>query len=169
MSDFNTSTSTLELDKEGAAKLPSGLNVLTILTFVGCGVLLIWTLCWPMFNKFMLNFMDKAKSSGTELSAKQLEDMQKSIAVIEITQANIVPLTILSLVGVALCLMGAIWMRKLKKDGYWIYVAGQVVPIIAGFLIMGTYQFSDWKSYVGLAITALFILMYTTQRKYLTK
>ena len=96
----------MELDKEGAAKLPTGLNVLTILTFVGCGVMLIWTLCWPMFNKFMLNFMDKAKSSGTELSAKQLEDMEKGKAAIEMTQANIVPLMIISLVGVALMFSG---------------------------------------------------------------
>ena len=82
MSDSNSSTSILELDKEGAAKLPTGLNVLTILTFIGCGLMLIWILCWPMLNKFALSVMGKAQSSGTELSAKQLEDMEKGIAAI---------------------------------------------------------------------------------------
>jgi hypothetical protein len=148
-------------------KLPSGINILTILTFIGCGLGLIITAFMPMLYKFSLGFMDKA-AANEDISAKDLADIEQQQNAIELAQANIVPLMIISFVGIILCLIGAIWMRKLKRDGYWLYVAGELLPVIGGLIILGTTQYTSITSIVfGIGIPLLFILLYTMQRKFL--
>jgi hypothetical protein len=170
MADSNTSSQTVLLNEDGKPKLPSGLNVLTILTFIGCGIGLLISLLTPVISKFFLSMMDKAKSSGAELSSKQLEDMEKSKAVMELTQANMVPLMIIGLAGIALCIVGAIWMRKLKKDGFWIYAGGELLPVIGNFIVLGTAQFANTVSVIfAVGIPVLFVILYANQRKHLIR
>jgi hypothetical protein len=158
----------LQFDVNNKPKLPSGLNVLTILTFIGCAVFGLFTLLAPVIYKFSLNMMDKAASSGKDFSAKQLADMEKSRTAIELATQHMVPIMIMGLVGVTLCFVGALWMRKLKKDGYWLYVAGELTPLIAGYFIIGTAQYTSiWSVVFGVGIPLIFVLLYTMQRKYL--
>lgn len=169
MTDAYTSSNMVEFTEKGKPKLPSGINVLTILTFIGSGVALLFVLLTPVINKFVLGFMEKAQSSsGRELTAKELADIEKGKAVIELSQANIVPLMAISLVSIALCIVGAIWMRKLKKDGFWIYLGGELFPVIGNFILLGTAQFTGVVSIVfAVGIPILFVILYANQRKYL--
>jgi hypothetical protein len=161
-------TDVLNFDPNAKPALPQALNVLTILTFIGCGLSALLTLLLPMLYNFLLGVMDKAASSGEELSAKELEDMEKGRAVIELSQQNMVPLIIIGMIGIILCFVGALWMRKLKKDGYWMYVAGQVIPLIGSFVILGTKQFTGVGSVLmALVFPLLFVVLYTMQRKHL--
>ncbi len=170
MTDTITTTDKLEFSEDGKAIIPSGLKVLTILTFVGCGIGILFTLLMPVLYKFLLEMMDKAKTSGAELTAKQLEDMEKGKAGMELMQANMVPLIAVSIIGIALCLAGAIMMRKLKKDGYWIYVGGELMPVIGSFIILGTAQFTGVTSIImGVGLPLLFVVLYTLQRKHLVR
>jgi hypothetical protein len=124
----------------------------------------------PVFYKFLLGMMDKAASSGKEFSAKELAEMEKGRAAIELFTHNMVPIMIIGLIGITLCFIGALWMRKFKKDGYWMYVAGELAPLIAGFFVLGTKQYTGIGSYIiGIGIPVLFVILYTTQRKYLIK
>lgn len=149
--------------------LPRGLNVLTILTFIGSAIGAIFTLATPWLMKFSLNMMNKAAESGTDLTPKQSADMEVSKRAIELTQANIVPLLAIGMVGIVLCFVGALMMRKLKKDGFWIYVAGQVLPIIGSLVLMGMAQFTGVTSYIMFLIPIVFVVLYSMQRKYLVK
>ena len=168
MTDTFATTGTAAGAGNEKPQLPSELNVLTILTFIGCGVGLLLTLLTPVISKFFLGFMDKAKSSGNDISAKDLAEMEKGKAVLELTLANMVPLMIVGLLGIVLCLVGAIWMRKLKKDGFWIYVGGELLPVIGSFIILGTAQFTGVTSVImGIGIPVVFIILYSMQRKYL--
>lgn len=168
MTDTATTTDKLEFSEDGKAKIPSGLNVLTILTFVGCGIGILFSLLTPVINKFFLGMMEKAQTSGADLTAKQLEDMEKGKAVIELTQANMVPLMAVGIIGIVLCLAGAIMMRKLKKDGYLLYVGGELMPVIGNFIILGTAQFTGVTSIImGVGLPLLFVVLYTLQRKHL--
>ena len=151
-------------------KMSSTLNVLTILTFIGCSIGALFTAAMPALNDFALKMMDKAASSGKELTAKEVLAMEKGRAAIELYKQNAVPLIIASLGGIVLCFLGALWMRKLKKDGYWLYVAGELAPIVASAIIIGTTQFeSIWGILFGAVIPVLFVILYTTQRKYLVR
>ena len=168
MSESFSPADQIVLTEDGKPKLPSSLNVLTILTFIGCGISLLLMLLMPVINKFFLEMMNKARSSGQELSAKQLEDMEKGKAIMELSQANIVPLMIIGFIGILLCVVGAIWMRKRKKDGFWIYTGGELLPVIGNFIILGTAQFTGAMSIVfGVGIPVLFVILYAMQRKYL--
>lgn len=166
MTDSFTPADQIELNEDGKPKLPSGLNVLTILTFIGCGIGLLFVLLTPVINKFFLEMMQKANTS--EMSAKQLGDMEKGKAVMELTMANLVPLMIIGIIGIVLCLVGAIWMRKRKKDGFWIYSGGELLPVIGNFIILGTAQFTGVMSVVfAIGIPVLFVILYAMQRKHL--
>ena len=59
-------------------------------------------------------------------------------------------------------------MRRLKRDGYWLYVTGELLPLVGGLIILGTSQYTNVTSIVlGVGIPLLFICLYTMQRKFL--
>ena len=144
----------LLLQNQVTKKLPQMLNVLTILTFVGCVFAALSTLFLPLGCKVleMEEIVDKMKPN--------------EIAVLESTCSNLIPIIAIIALGTILCLVGAILMRKLKQSGYLIYIVGQIIPIAAGFAL-GTQNFSDWKQLIGLVLPIVFIILYTTQRKHL--
>ena len=47
----------LNVDNPENAKLPQGLNVLTILTFIGSGILTLFTVFAPWINDFFLKYL----------------------------------------------------------------------------------------------------------------
>jgi len=148
--------------------LPGGLNALTILTFIGSGLGILFSIAYPMIIKFFMSMMDKAVASGKEISAKDLAEMEKGRQAMAVAQANMTPMIITGIIGCILCIAGAIMMRKLKKDGYWLYLAGELLPVVAGFVLMGTTQFTGVSSYIfTLGIPVLFTVLYTLQRKHL--
>jgi hypothetical protein len=58
-------------------------------------------------------------------------------------------------------------MRGLKKQGYLLYVIGEILPFITNALFIGVMAISGTGAFIGMGIAALFILLYTFQRKYL--
>ena len=167
MNDTTTSENVLNFVEED--KLPSNLNVLTILTFIWCAISLLITIATPALFNWSKGMMDKAASSGTDYSAQQLADMDRARQIMDVTQQNMIPLMVIGFIGIVLCFVGALWMRKLRKDGYWLYVAGELLPVIGSIILLGKYEFADWKSYIGLAVPIVFIILYTAQKKYLVK
>ena len=117
---------------------------------------------------FSLKMIDMAMSSGKEITAKDLQRMEDAKKLIILTQANMVPLMITGVIGGVLCIVGAMMMRKYKKDGYWIYLGGEFLPLIASFVIMGTAQYnSAFSIIIGVGIPLLFALLYANQLKHL--
>ena len=152
-----------ELDKP---TLSSSLNVLTILTFIGSGLAIIFSFASPAILKFSKSMLEKAATSGQELSSKQIDDMDKGRQAIELAQANMIPSIIVGVLGAILCIVAAIMMRKLKKDGYWIYIAGELLPLITAFILMGTKQYTNVFSVIfAVGLPVLFIVLYTLQKK----
>ncbi len=70
---------------------------------------------------------------------------------------------IIGLVGIALCFYGAMKMHKLQKQGFFIYVAGQLIPIIYTFVTVGV-----GFGLIGVIIPIVFIVLYATQLKELS-
>ena len=165
MSNFNQTD--LLQETSTTQGIPKALHVLTILTFIGSALGLIMSLLTPVFMKFGKAMMDKAMTMSSELDAKQLADIEKSRQMMELTEANMTPLIILGVLGAVGCFLGALWMRKLKKDGFSVYVAAQLIPLAGSLILMGEYYFSDWKNYLGILIPLVFIFLYARQRKYL--
>ena len=164
----DNSTTQLDSGEFDAPQRPQMLNILTILTIVGSSIFLLLSLASPWTTRFSRNMITKQlESGGNNLTESQMVKMREGLTKLDLLQQNMVPVIIISVVGLGLCLFGAILMRKLKKDGFWIYLAGQIVPLIGTFFIMGSAQLTDMNSVIGMAISLVFVVLYMTQRKYL--
>jgi hypothetical protein len=91
----------------------------------------------------------------------------EAVQLVRVSYENRIPLLILGLVGLALCVYGAMQMRALKKQGYYMWLIGEILPLIGSIIFVGIGLLSNFTGMISLAITALFILLYSLQLKYL--
>jgi hypothetical protein len=156
---------------EEEQKLPKGLNVLTILTFIGSGLGLLSSL-WQFSNgKKTIEAMEKVINDPTYDSMPDFVKSMNSpeaLAELQKIEANKLPLLVLGLVGAGLCIWGAIEMRKRKMSGYFSYVIGCVLPLLGYIVFLGAASAKSTNYLIGAGFTLLFILLYTFQRKHLT-
>jgi hypothetical protein len=151
----------------GKRELPGMLNVLTILTFIGCGLAYITSLYgFFMAGKGMDQYQDAIDDAGDNDTLRQLAEGSMEMA--QKAADNKYILLISGLLFTTLCLIGALQMRKLKKSGYLLYVIGELAPLIVSAVIMG---FGSLMGQIGLIVggivAIIFVILYTTQRKYL--
>jgi hypothetical protein len=149
-------------------KIPEMLNVLTILTFVGCGVFALSSL-W--------GFANAQKSYDTMLEMQGKLDQMPAFArkfagpeMLEVAHKSVenrIPVLLLALVGYALCTYGAIQMRQLKKVGFTIYTIGELLPIPTSMFLLGTAFFNGIGVILGCLVYVVFIVLYATQLKHL--
>jgi hypothetical protein len=167
MADLNQPANT-ENWLEEPKKLPSMLNVLTILTFIGNGLGFI-TAFYSYFSA--ASNYDKVVQAQDKMD--QMPDFVKNmmgpdpVGNARRMLDNRLPIMLLTLVGCLLCFYGAWQMRKLKKTGFTIYIIGDVVPFISLGLFIGLSSLTGFSGIFGLIIIIVFIILYATQLKYL--
>ena len=166
------SRDTLEMHDLERPRLTSTLNVLTILTFIGCAIQLlmsIWSFITAEETYKNKDKMIEQMNSGDMPDAvrNMVGDPAKFDALITASYENRLPIFLLGIISVALCFWGALQMRKLKKQGYLIYVIGELMPFLTMGIFIGTIGYSGVGFYISAAIAVLFILLYTSQRKHL--
>ena len=150
-------------------KLPTGLNVLTILTFIGCAYELYSSVSNFIKGRKAIEEMEKAQeqlATAPSWAKKMMgPDMMKFITK---SFENRIPLLIVGLIGTALCIFGALEMRKQKMQGYYMWLLGEVLPWVGVILFTGTILFKTFIVWF-LILPIVFIILYTVQRKHLTK
>jgi len=160
-------TDSLNLEEE-TKKLPDMLNVLTILTFIGSGLGLI-TSVWSYVKApktyedtiAAQNQMENAPDFVKKLAGPNMVEMARK------SLDNRMPILLLGLIGVALCIYGAIQMRALRKTGFTLYFIGEVLPVITAFIFIGFGLFSTFSLGITIAFPLVFIILYATQLKHL--
>ena len=155
---------------EGKEKT-STLKTLTVLTFIGSGIGLIFGVWGFATGKSNYEKMQQAVADGTVdkmpsffksmYSPEKMEVMRKTVE-------NGLPLFIINIISLGLCIFGAIQMRKLKADGYWMWLIGEILPVFAIIFFVGTGNFTGISGFITLAILGLFIILYSLQKKHLT-
>jgi hypothetical protein len=150
-------------------QLPGGLNVLTILTFIGCGIGLLGSL-WQFINaKKGLTQMEEMINSGKADDMPGFMKNMFSEDALQMAQKqydNRYAMLILGLVGIVLCFYGALQMRKLLKQGYAVYVIGQLLPLVGAIIFLGFGMFKG-MGVLAAIFPVLFIILYSTQLKHL--
>ena len=154
---------------------PTFLMVLCILTFIGSG----WGVLSNLYSVFTSGFMDNATLHMEQYSnmVNELEDqssasfmsgfLNSSMEVLRATAEHAREIAILSLVLNLVSLLGCILMFQLRRSGFYIYTAAQVLmlfilPYFAGFstlVIMGML----WSAFIA----AIFVVMYALNLKYM--
>jgi len=166
MNNTNPTENVLEFD-ENELKLPSGLNVLTILTFIGCAFEL-----FSDVRNFTNGSENLAKLEDAQSRLENMPSFARKLAgpeALEIARKGVenrVPILIIALVSIGLCLFGAIEMRRRKKQGYALWLVGELLPVISAFLFIGSLFFQSLFVWF-LIFPVVFIILYTSQRKYL--
>ena len=167
-----TTPDVLNFNENLTPKLPTGLNVLTILTFIGCTLQLVASL-WSFFTaKKSYDGLDKLTEQMNSENMpgwvkSMMGDPEKMVKMITKAYENRIPIVLLSLVAIALSLYGAMQMRKFKKQGFTLYTIGELLPFLTQVLFIGAFALSGFAMYFGIGIAVLFILLYFMQRKYL--
>jgi hypothetical protein len=157
------------LNQQQPKTLPGMLNVLTILTFIGCGLAYL-SACYSFLTN---NDPDKQiqklneareKIGDSGFGAKMIDS---SIDMVQKSYDNRYLLLISGLVFTTLCLIGAMQMRKLKKTGYYYYLVGELAPIVLMAGLFGSSFFGAFALLFATLISVIFVILYSTQLKYL--
>jgi len=165
-----TSPDVLNFDENQKPKLPTGLNVLTILSFIGCAIQLILSLYGFFTAKKSYEGIEKLTEQMNSENMpswvkSMMGDPEKMVKMITKSYENRIPIVLLSLVAIVLCFYGALQMRKLQKQGFLVYTIGELLPFLTQILFIGAFSLSGFAMYFFIAIAALFILLYSMQRK----
>ena len=142
-----------ETNDNESVKRPGFLTTLCILTFIGSGLGVLGGILGLGGSSSLAMFVPKG---GSVLSS------------------------VAGLVASGLCLFGAIQMWGLKKQGYILYLVGSLIAIAMPFINMftmpegyaGVFEEAVKSAMLtgaltGLAINALFIVLYTINKKHL--
>jgi len=158
----------LNLESNDMKKLPQMLNVLTILTYIGCAlgaIMAIW-------NYISVSASYKLYQASGGLDSLKTENSQLNSVLsganemVKKSYENRLMILLFALAGIALCFYGAMQMRNLKKQGYLIYIVGELLPIVSFAVFVGFGNIIGALSMVFVVLFAvLFIILYTTQRK----
>ncbi len=146
----------------GKKKLPGFLKVLCIFSFVGIGIYIV---------TYVLGYMTlSALSSVSESISSGFNDpsVDSAVSSMDPLVKNGALYYILSLVACVLCLVGVIMMWKLKKTGFFIYLVGEVAPIILPFILLGGFGALGFFSMILSFIPIAFIIMYGLNYKHLS-
>jgi len=148
------------------------LKVLTILTFIGSGIAILSGIYQYISAEKNLAAMQQMANSPDfdkmpEFAKKFYSP--EAIELVRLSAVNKLPLLVVTLIGALLCIIGAIDMRKLKMQGYYTWIIGEIFPVIASIILLGKASITGWGSYFGYGFLALFIILYSSQIKYLTK
>lgn len=162
--------------EENKLQRPAFLMVLCILTFVSCG----WSVLSNLFSLFTVSIMNSAYNIEQYSSMMgTMEDqgvssflsgfLSSSIELLQVTVKYAKEIAIMQLVLSVISLVGAIMMFHLKRPGFYLYAAAQiimllVIPYLAGFTIsvVTALFFSTF-------FTVLFIVLYAVNLKYMNR
>ena len=129
-----TTTDNFSTGVPAAPVRPQMLSVLCILTWICCGLILISTV-WGVVAKPTPEEQFEQVEKMREVSPEAAEQLEAAFAAQE--QGNQTVGLALNLVALALSAFGAYMMWQLKKTGFYVYLAGEIIPYF-GFLTGGS-------------------------------
>jgi hypothetical protein len=157
-------------------KRPSMLTVICILSFIMCAFGFLGGI-WNIVQntpEHMAESVEKLRQFSPEMADKMEQNM---IAMQESTYIQISPY--LNLVYALLSFVGVLMMWKLQKKGFYIYLAGELLPYL-GFIVAGKESMAAMNMAGGpagvesmgiiilslmLVFDAVFIIMYAVNLK----
>ncbi|MEP6711219.1 MAG: hypothetical protein ABJA37_02330 [Ferruginibacter sp.] len=170
MENENVTQDSIHMAEFDKPKLTTGLNVLTILSFIGCAIQLFFTGFGYYNAKTSFDqkdqMLEKMNSADMPKAAKAfMPDPAHFEEMVTKSYENRLPILILGLVAIGLCFYGVMQMRNLKKQGFLFYVIGELLPFVSMVLFIGAFSLAGMGFYIGGFIAILFILLYALQRK----
>jgi hypothetical protein len=151
---------------------PQMLSVLCILTWICCGLMLISTVLSVAFKQSpeeQYEAIEKMREASPEM-AEQMEAAYAAQA-----ESNQTVGLALNMVALGLSAFGAYMMWQLKKTGFYVYLAGEILPYF-GFLTGGSEMMLASMGGTGMMtmviggmifLDLLFIILYAVNLKHM--
>lgn len=141
--------------------LPSFLKVLCILSFIGIGLGLIFGLNSTINHKKELANMEE--------QVEQLENLGFSNDLYEKTAKYGQMVNLVNLIANLGCLLGVLWMWKLKKKGFYIYSLFELIPPIVTLIVYGSSfgAFGPLVFVLSFLFPLAFVIMYAVNLKHM--
>lgn len=150
------------MDAAVAAKRPTFLTVLCILTFVGAGISLIMNI----MSYFTYSAMASSSDMLSDLGA-QGEQVGAAMSMLGLDPAKMATSAIIVAILNVVILAGALMMWKQKKVGFYIYVVGELVQAVIPVIVIG--GLAGGMSVVLMGIVAIvFIILYGLNLKHMS-
>ena len=145
--------------------VPNGINVLSILSFIGSGFQLLGGIAAYLIIPFSAKSVPETRTLVKTREMKPFSGFLQWSADATIKQYEYrVPILIVTIITALICIYGVWQMRKLKKSGFTVYTIGELaLPLFTAAV------FDIWSSILGFVIAILFIILFSVQRKYLTE
>lgn len=155
------------LHEQMPPKPSSLLNILTILTIIASII---------EIPRAVFSYVNAAADYERLKNLMNAGDLQKApdfvkgmvnentLLMAEKMLQNRLPMLVVYLAGSLLCLAGAFAMRKLKSQGYFLWLIGELLPIVSTALFIGSTAFSGF-ALIGFIFPLSFIILYTISRK----
>jgi hypothetical protein len=152
---------------EYADPVPTTVKVLTILTFIASAFGFLGA-----FYSFAMAPANYQRLVDAQDKIDQLPAIFKAfmgphpVETARLALENRLPILLITLIGAFLCFYGALYMRKLKKVGFSIYILGDLVPFTI-YIFIGTGSITPVGMIFGVVIILVFAILYATQLKYM--
>lgn len=160
-------------DKPTPFQRPRLLGFLCMLTFISC-ISGLWTQSDRLWNpgvvadqtrQFFEQMQEGMEAQGNEANAEFIEKLFDSVN--EKADSDTIRLSaIIMLVYESLTLFGAYLMWSLQKRGFYYYLAGVAVVLVAPLLLIG-----GWMGFMtmlgGAFFSVIFAFLYRSQLKYM--
>lgn len=148
------------------AKRPQFITVLCILTWIGCGIGLIASIMGYFAVQTAGAMMDAASAANpdavTDMSS--MPGMEEAMGAMKYAGVSLA----VGVLGILLCFAGSMMMWKLKKTGYYIYVAGQIIPLVVSAVLIGASAFGGFALVAGAIFPIVFIILYGVNLKHMS-
>lgn len=132
-------------------KRPQFLTVLCILTWI-CSALILLSTINNIVNKPSPEEMAEAIEKMQSVSPAAAEKMEAAMESMDSNGQMISNL--ISLVAVFISAMGAMMMWQLKRKGFFVYIAGELLPYV-GFITAGGAAFGTMSAMTGMSEAAM--------------
>ncbi len=152
--------------------VPTFLKVLTVLTFIGCALVIIgsiWTFATAKknYDNMEQTLAQVNKPSTPAFARKMMGSPEEFRAMTTISYQKRVPIMLTGLIGGILCLLGAIQMRSLKKQGFTVYTVGELMGLVTAPILYGATILKSGMYIFSAVVAIAFIIMYALNRKYM--
>lgn len=166
MSEETTqSTETAATDTAASSgQRPGFLKVLCILSFIGTGIGLIW----GIMNYFTYKAAASLSEGIMEGAGDAREAMDAAMGAMGIDMGAMATSTLIVALLNIVIFFGVLQMWKMKKTGFYIYTAGQVISIIVPFAMVGGGALGGMMLFMGAIFPIAFIIMYGLNLKHMS-
>lgn len=143
--------------------VPNGINVLSILSFIGSGFQILGAVAAYLIIPFSAKSVPETRGLEKTREMKPFSGFLQWSADTTIKQYEYrLPILIVTIITALICIYGVLQMRKLKKSGFTVYSIGELaLPLFTAVVI------DIWSSIFGFVIAILFIILFGVQRKHL--